>query len=120
MSGKSSLFALGRLQYEIALTLPSQSSGIPNATPAPGETRLRPLAAYDCLDDAIRRLEEFVARYSKRGESSEACFLLAKALRDRATLPRDQLKRAETDNARKELTAKIQALLTEGKTSWKS
>ena len=77
------------------------------------ETRPRPLAAYDCLDDAIRRLEEFVARYPKRPESPEARFLLAKSLRERATLPRYQLKRAETDNARKELTAKIQSLLTE-------
>jgi len=71
------------------------------------------MAAYDCLDDAIRRLQEFVARYSKRPEAAEARFLLAKSLRDRAMLPRFQLKRAETDNARKELKAKIQALLTE-------
>src|SRR5580704_10974913 len=110
---QASLFALGRLQYHFALTMPAT----PNATSAqnenPGETRPRPLAAYDCLDDAIRRLEEFVARYPKRSESPEARYLLAKALRDRATLPRYQLKRAETDNARKELKAKIQALLTD-------
>lgn len=110
---QQSLFALGRLQYQIALTMPTP----PNTTPAsngnPGETRPRPMAAYDCLDDAIRRLQEFVARYPKRPEASEARFLLAKSLRDRAMLPRFQLKRAETDNARKELKAKIQALLTE-------
>ena len=64
------------------------------------------MAAYDCLDDAIRRLQEFVARYPKRPEASEARFLLAKSLRDRAMLPRFQLKRAETDNARKELKAR--------------
>ena len=63
--------------------------------------------------------QEFVARYPKRPESSEARFLLAKALRDRAELPRFQLKRAETDNARKELKAKIQWLLTEAETSSK-
>jgi tetratricopeptide (TPR) repeat protein len=110
---QASLFALGRLQYQIALTMPAQPSGQSAQNSNSAETRLRPLAAYNCLDDAIRRLEEFVARYPKRPEAPEARFLLAKALRDRATLPRDQLKRAETDNARKELTSRIQSLLTD-------
>jgi tetratricopeptide (TPR) repeat protein len=111
---QASLFALGRLQYQMAQTMQVD----PNApsTQTLSETRPHPLAAYNCLDDAIRRLEEFVARYPKRPESSEAQFLLAKALRDRAALPRFQLKRAETDNARKELKAKIQSLLTQAET----
>ena len=49
----------------------------------------------------------------KRPECPEARFLLAKSLQNRATLPRYQLKRAETENARKELKAKVQALLTD-------
>ena len=110
---QQSLFALGRLQYQIALTMPPPANTTPTANSNPGETRPRPMAAYDCLDDAIRRLQEFVSRYPKRPEAAEARFLLAKSLRDRAMLPRFQLKRAETDNARKELKAKIQGLLTE-------
>jgi tetratricopeptide (TPR) repeat protein len=112
---QASLFALGRLQYQIAVTTrpQPQTNAATAQNPNPEETRLRPLAAYDCLDDAIRRLEEFVARYPKRPECPEARFLLAKALQDRATLPRFQLKRAETENARKELKAKVQSLLTE-------
>ena len=110
---QQSLFALGRLQYQIALTMPVPPSAAPTPNANAGETRPRPMAAYDCLDDAIRRLQEFVARYPKRPEASEARFLLAKSLRDRAMLPKFQLKRAETDNARKELKARIQSLLTE-------
>jgi tetratricopeptide (TPR) repeat protein len=113
---QQSLFALGRLQYQIALTMPAPASTTPTANSNPGETRPRPMAAYDCLDEAIRRLQEFVSRYPKRPEAAEARFLLAKSLRDRAMLPRFQLKRAETDNARKELKAKIQGLLTEAQT----
>ncbi len=113
---QQSLFALGRLQYQIALTMPAPASTTPTANSNPGETRPRPMAAYDCLDDAIRRLQEFVSRYPKRPEAAEARFLLAKSLRDRAMLPRFQLRRAETDNARKELKAKIQGLLTEAQT----
>jgi tetratricopeptide (TPR) repeat protein len=117
---QQSLFALGRLQYQIALTMAAPTSAAPSPNTNPGETRPRPMAAYDCLDDAIRRLEEFVSRYPKRPEAAEARFLLAKSLRDRAMLPRFQLKRAETDNARKELKAKIQALLTEAQTQLES
>jgi tetratricopeptide (TPR) repeat protein len=111
---QESLFALGRLQYQIALTMQAPPTAVPAPAPNsnPEEMRPRPLAAYDCFDDAIRRLEEFVARYPKRPEASEARFLLANSLRERATLPRYQLKRAETDNARKEFRARIQSLLT--------
>jgi tetratricopeptide (TPR) repeat protein len=104
-----SLFALGRLQYQIAQTMPVEPNA--PASQSPSEARPRPLAAYRCLDDAIRRLEEFVSRYPKRPESPEARFLLAKSLRERAALPRYQLERAETDNARKELKTRIQSLL---------
>jgi tetratricopeptide (TPR) repeat protein len=112
---QASLFALGRLQFQIAFTMQAEpKTNAPAAqNPNPEETQLRPLAAYNCLDDAIRRLEEFVARYPKRPECPEARFLLAKSLQNRATLPRYQLKRAETENARKELKGKVQALLTD-------
>lgn len=109
---QASLFALGRLQYQIALTMPAPTDSAAQS-PSAGDARPRPLAAYDCLDDSIRRLQEFVARYPKRPEAPEARFLLAKALRDRAALPGYQLKRAETDNARKELKTKIQSLLSD-------
>jgi tetratricopeptide (TPR) repeat protein len=110
---QQSLFALGRLQYQIALTMKAPATAAPEQNAIPGETPPRPPAAYDCLDDAIRRLEEFIARYPKRPESPEARYLLANALCERATLPRFQLKRAETDNARKELKSKIQSLLAD-------
>jgi len=110
-----SLFALGRLQFEIALTMKPEPNAASPEAPAEtsGEGRARPLAAFDRLNDAIRRFQEFVARYPKRPEAPEARFLLAKALRDRAKLPRQKLRQAETDNARKELQKEIQRLLAE-------
>ncbi len=111
---QASLFALGRIQYEIAMTMKPEAppEGAPAAGPAQ-ELRARSAAAYERLDDAINRLEEFVARYPNRLEAPEARFLLAKALRDRAVLPRLRLKKAETDNARKELQAEIRRQLNE-------
>jgi tetratricopeptide (TPR) repeat protein len=110
---QSSLFALGRLQFEIGFTMKAEppAEGAPNAEPAQ-ELRPRPAEAYARFDDAINRLEEFVARYPSRPECPEARFLLAKALRDRAVLPRIKLRKAETDNARKELQVEIQRQLT--------
>jgi tetratricopeptide (TPR) repeat protein len=110
---QSSLFALGRIQFEIALTMKAEpaADGAASADPTQ-ELRPRPPAAYERLDDSINRLEEFVARYPHRPEAPEARFLLAKALRDRAVLPRHKLKKAETDNARKELQAEIQRQLS--------
>jgi tetratricopeptide (TPR) repeat protein len=111
---QASLFALGRVQFEIAMTMKtepaSEGAAVPGSTQ---ELRPRPPAAYERLDDSINRLEEFVARYPNRPEGPEARFLLAKALRDRAVLPRQKLKRAETDNARKELKTEIQRQLGE-------
>ncbi|HEV8003920.1 MAG TPA: tetratricopeptide repeat protein [Planctomycetaceae bacterium] len=111
---QSALFALGRIQFEIALTMKAEppAEGAPVAEPNQ-ELRPRPAAAYERLDDSINRFEEFVARYPNRPEAPEARFLLAKALRDRAVLPRHKLKKAETDNARKELQAEIQRQLGE-------
>jgi tetratricopeptide (TPR) repeat protein len=109
---QAALFAVGRLQFEIAMTMKSDPAGGPSAS-SPVDPLPRPLAAYARLDAAIWRLAEFVARYPKRPEGAEARFLLAKALRNRSQLPREKLKRAETDNARKELQSEIQRLLTE-------
>jgi tetratricopeptide (TPR) repeat protein len=111
---QASLFALGRVQFEIGFTMKAEPSaeGAANAEPAQ-ELRPRPAEAYARFDDAINRLEEFVSRYPSRPECPEARFLLAKALRDRAVLPRIKLAKAETDNARKELQAEIQRQLTE-------
>jgi tetratricopeptide (TPR) repeat protein len=112
---QTSLFALGRIQFEIAMTMkaePAEGAGSQAGEPTQ-ELRPRPPAAYTRLDDSISRLEEFVARYPHRPEAPEARFLLAKARRDRAVVPRQKLKKAETDNARKELQAEIQRQLTE-------
>ena len=111
---QASLFALGRLQFDIAMTMRAEppAEGAAGAEPVQ-ELRPRPPAAYERLDDAINRLEEFVARYPNRPEATEARFLLAKALRSRSVLPRQKLKKAETDNARKELQAEIQRQLNE-------
>jgi tetratricopeptide (TPR) repeat protein len=107
-----SLFALGRIQFEMAMTMkPEPAAEGAAATGPTQELRPRSPAAYERLDDAINRLEEFVARYPNRSESPEARFLLAKALRERAVLPRVKLKKAETDNARKELQTEIQRQL---------
>jgi tetratricopeptide (TPR) repeat protein len=111
---QASLFALGRIQFEIAMTMKAEPTADGAASGAPTqELRPRSPAAYERLDDAINRLEEFVARYPNRPEAPEARFLLAKSLRDRAVLPRQKLKKAETDNARKELQAEIQRQLGE-------
>jgi tetratricopeptide (TPR) repeat protein len=111
---QSSLFALGRVQFLIGFTMKTPPPAEGAANPEPGqELRPRPAEAYARFDDAINRLEEFVARYPSRPECPEARFLLAKALRDRAVLPRLKLKKAETDNARKELQGEIQRQLTE-------
>ena len=69
---QTSLFALGRLQFQIAFTMqPETKNNAPAAqNPNPEETQLQPLAAYNCLDDAIRRLEEFVARYPEASRMS--------------------------------------------------
>jgi tetratricopeptide (TPR) repeat protein len=107
---QASLFALGRIEFQIAMAMKPEP--VPDGQPTQ-ELRPRPPAAYDRLDESINRLEEFVARYPARPETPEARFLLAKALRDRAVLPRQKLKRAETDNARKELQAEIQRQLNE-------
>jgi tetratricopeptide (TPR) repeat protein len=111
---QTSLFSLGRIQFQIAMTMKAEPSadGAGAAEPSP-ELRPRPAAAYERLDESINHLEEFVARYANRPEAPEARFLLAKALRNRAVLPRQKLKRAETDNARKELQAEIQRHLSE-------
>ena len=109
-----SLFALGRIQFEIALTMkPEPAAEGAAATGPTQELRPRSPAAYERLDDAINRLEEFVARFPNRLECPEARYLLAKALRERAVLPRVKLKKAETDNARKELQTEIQRQLNE-------
>jgi tetratricopeptide (TPR) repeat protein len=111
---QSSLFALGRIQFEIAMTMKTEPTPEGGQSAAPTqELRPRPPAAYERLADSINRLEEFVARYPNRAEAPEARFLLAKALRDRAVLPGLKLKKAETDNARKELRAEIQRQLNE-------
>jgi tetratricopeptide (TPR) repeat protein len=107
---QASLFALGRIEFQIAMSMKSEP--VPDGQPTQ-ELRPRPAGAYERLDESINRLEEFVARYPNRPETPEARFLLAKALRDRAVLPRQKLKRAETDNARKELQAEIQRQLNE-------
>jgi tetratricopeptide (TPR) repeat protein len=107
-----SLFALGRIQFEIAMTMkPEPAPEGATATGPTQELRPRSPAAYERLDDAINRLEEFVARYPNRLECPEARYLLANALRERAVLPRVKLKKAETDNARKELQTEIQRQL---------
>ncbi|HET6325130.1 MAG TPA: tetratricopeptide repeat protein [Planctomycetaceae bacterium] len=110
---QTSLFALGRIQFEIAMTMKAEPAAEGAAATPSDEVRPRPAAAYERLDDSIKRLEEFVARYPNRAEAPEARFLLAKALRNRAVLPGHKLKKAETDNARKELQAEIQRQLNE-------
>jgi tetratricopeptide (TPR) repeat protein len=110
---QASLFALGRIQFQIAMTLKAEPVAEGTPVEPTQELRPRPPAAYERLDDSINRLEEFVSRYPNRPEVPESRFLLAKALRDRAVLPRQKLKKAETDNARKELHAEIQRQLVE-------
>jgi tetratricopeptide (TPR) repeat protein len=115
---QASLFSLGRLQFQMAMTMRADPASSEQGTPAnptsadaaASEAMFRPLAAYTRLDDAIRRLDEYVARYPDSPDAAEARFLLAKSLRERAELPRHKLRRAETDNARKELLAEIQGL----------
>lgn len=110
---QTSLFALGRIQFEIAMTMKPEPAAESAVVTPSDEVRPRPAAAYERLDDSIQRLEEFVARYPNRAEAPEARFLLAKALQARAVLPGHKLKKAETDNARKELRAEIQRQLNE-------
>jgi tetratricopeptide (TPR) repeat protein len=114
---QASLFAVGRLEFQLAMSMTVDANApaaeVNAATPVADGARMRPRAAFDRLDDAIRRLEEFVARYPKRPEAPEARFLLARSLRMRTALPRQKLQRAETDNARKELHAEIRRLLEE-------
>ncbi len=103
-----SLFALGRLLFQTAAILDSKARADLKKYEADGP----PAEANARWEESIQKLDEFLRRYPQRPEVMEARSLLAKALQHSADLPRYKLnKNAETENARKELTAAINGLL---------
>ena len=107
---RMSLFSLGRLQYHVAAMLKSRAEA-PDVQKQTAEPQQWLAEAFTCWDEAIRRLEEFLKRYPTASQASEARYLLAKALKHSAELPRQKLEDAETDNARRELRHTMKTML---------
>lgn len=101
------LFSLGRLQFHRASRLKTEfDRSVDDASLAKPEQELS-----EQWNETIRRLDEYLKRYSDSAEAVEARYLHAKALQHSADLPRRKLQYAETQNARMELNRSIKSLL---------
>jgi len=107
---KLALFSLGRLMFLSADMKKSKAESLQIGT-ADTEVKILWDDAFTQWKEAIRRLDEFLKRYSGSDREHEARFLLAKSLQNSAELPRRKLKSAETDNARQEQQRAMQTYL---------
>lgn len=105
-----SLLALGRHLFHTARILREKSAAAREAGNAKvaGQQRDRAKAR---LAEAVLRLEEYRDRYSNSFNTTEARFLLAKALQERASIAAEQVREAEVENVRNQFRNRKRAFL---------
>ncbi|MEX0703437.1 MAG: tetratricopeptide repeat protein [Planctomycetales bacterium] len=113
---RNALFSLGRLMYHRAALAEREARSVPAAEELdPTGQAASASEAFDRWAEASRRLGEFAERYPEDSRAVEARYLLARSLQHSAELPRRRLRKAETENARREEFLKMQRLLQRAK-----
>ena len=105
-----SLFSLGRHLFHQARISLEKAAADRRAGRAKVADKKRE-AAKARLVEAGLRLEEFVGRYPQDRAATEARFLLAKTLQQRASIAREHAEEADVENVRKQFRGKQNTLL---------
>jgi len=106
---RMSLFSLGRHLFHAGKILKEQADKEKRRNDASWTQRRE--QAVRRWEAAINRLDEFLGRYPRNPQTTEARFLVAMALQNIATVAREKLNEAEVENVRNEHRRRMYSLL---------